>query len=375
MVPIHPHASPTRLPFGCVEACPACRHRRLSPAASLAAKFTWVERQLWEWRDWIEPVRTPAPARRLGYRERVSLRTVWLRDAWHFGLSHRDDLIPIPDCPVHSDRVRAMLRVLAGVLPNAERFPMAFYVQSGGQATLVLKSNRTPDLAWLTPAVETALAATGIDGLWLNLHPSAGVRLFSKRGWRRLWGNPESRNSLGLRHGPATFQQVLPELHQRSMAEAVRFLNPGPASAVLDLYCGHGATLACWTHRGAATLGVELGGESVEYARRNAPAATVLRGACTTRLPQLRDWVARYPRPLVYLNPPRTGLEPAVLSWLAEEVRPPRVAYLSCSMGTLKRDLAVLAAAGYRPHAIQPYDFFPQTQHVEALALVAHRAG
>jgi tRNA/tmRNA/rRNA uracil-C5-methylase (TrmA/RlmC/RlmD family) len=60
---------------------------------------------------------------------------------------------------------------------------------------------------------------------------------------------------------------------------------------------------------------------------------------------------------------------------LAEEVRPPRVAYLSCSMGTLKRDLAVLAAAGYRPHAIQPYDFFPQTQHVEALALVAHRAG
>jgi len=45
-----------------------------------------------------------------------------------------------------------------------------------------------------------------------------------------------------------------------------------------------------------------------------------------------------------------------------------RLAYLSCSAGTLARDLSVLEAAGYRVTGIEPYDFFPLTHHVETLA-------
>ncbi len=47
-----------------------------------------------------------------------------------------------------------------------------------------------------------------------------------------------------------------------------------------------------------------------------------------------------------------------------------RIAYLSCSAGTLARDLHLLEIAGYRIDAILPFDFFPQTHHVETLALV-----
>jgi tRNA/tmRNA/rRNA uracil-C5-methylase (TrmA/RlmC/RlmD family) len=145
---------------------------------------------------------------------------------------------------------------------------------------------------------------------------------------------------------------------------------------VIDLYCGYGASLREWTESGSATLGVELSGEAVELAAINAPRAMVLRGTCMQRLPQLRDWWngLRGER-VAYVNPPRSGLEAGVAVALAHEFRPSRLAYLSCSAGTLARDLAILAAAGYRVAAIRPYDFFPLTHHVEALALLEIDAG
>ena len=71
---------------------------------------------------------------------------------------------------------------------------------------------------------------------------------------------------------------------------------------------------------------------------------------------------------VAYVNPPRSGLEAPVTAALATDLRPMRLAYLSCSAGTLARDLSVLEAAGYRVKAIEPYDFFPLTHHVETLA-------
>ena len=77
---------------------------------------------------------------------------------------------------------------------------------------------------------------------------------------------------------------------------------------------------------------------------------------------------------MAYVNPPRSGLEAEVTQALAGELRPVRIAYLSCSAGTLARDLAMLESAGYGVTHILPYDFFPLTHHVEALALLDLRA-
>jgi len=89
--------------------------------------------------------------------------------------------------------------------------------------------------------------------------------------------------------------------------------------------------------------------------------------ACAARLPQLDPWWAETPpgRRLGYLNPPRTGLEGEVLSWLGQVGRPARLVYHSCSAGTLARDLTALCVDGYRVERLTPYDFFPQTRHVE----------
>jgi 23S rRNA (uracil1939-C5)-methyltransferase len=351
---------------------------------SEAQKRAWLERRLAPWTDRMTPLQAVRGEARWSYRDKVCLSACWRDGEWRFGLMARDrraprgrapvreELIPIPECPVHSTRVRAMTRLLSEILPPPDRFPLAFYLQSGAQATLVLKSAAAPDTDWVASAT-VRLGALGLEGLWLHLYPCAGRHVFAKRGWHLLWGTPRSADEWGLRYGPTAFQQLIPRLYRQALEQAESFLWPLPGDAVVDLYCGTGATLRRWQERGALAMGVELGAEAVECARHNAPSAQVLRGACRERMPQVDAWLRGHTgRRLLYMNPPRTGVEPEVLAWIAADLRPERIAYLSCSAGTLRRDLDGLL--GYRVEQITPYDFFPNTHHVETLVLLARSA-
>ena len=343
-------------------------------ASSHAQKQDYLARVLGAWSDRLRPLRAAAETARFGYRERVSLTAAHDPElGWRFGLMRRDELIAIHDCPVHARRVRALVHHLAQRLPDPATVPLGYLQLAGRQATLIVKARAVAETA--LDRVLCDLESTGIEGLWLHLHPSAGRRLFARSGWRLLWGAPESRDRLGLLHGPTAFLQPLPALHVEALELARAHLAAGEDASVLDLYCGHGATLRMWTETGARALGVELSGDAVRDAARNAPRAEVLRGACTQRLPQIREWWrACRGEPLVYVNPPRSGLDDPVAQALARELRPTRIAYLSCSAGTLARDLRVLEATGYRIAEIVPFDFFPQTHHVETLALVSRVA-
>ncbi len=360
------------LPAGCEPRCRGCAHRGWSAAASEAQKAAFLAARLTPWAERLQPLRAVAGAARWGYRDKVRLAAAWRDGRWGFGMRLRDELLALPDCPIHSPRVKAVLAALAERLPPPERFRLAIYVQAGAQATLVVKAHAADWPEGLSEALAVPLRAAGLEGLWLNLFPAAGRQLFARRGWRLLWGQPDSVDGFGMRHGPAAFQQALPELHAQALREAEAFLAPHADAAVLDLYCGLGTTLARWTRAGARALGVEVSAEAVALCAGNAPGAEVLRGLCAQRLPQLEAWWRALPglERLAYLNPPRLGLEPEVCAWLAERARPARIAYLSCSPGTLARDLGALDAAGYRVASITPYDFFPNTRHVETLALL-----
>jgi tRNA/tmRNA/rRNA uracil-C5-methylase (TrmA/RlmC/RlmD family) len=356
---------------GCEPACHGCRHRHLTVAASLAQKQGYLARALAPWADRLAPVRATDAAARFGYRERVTLTARWDEAAgWRFGLVRRDELIAIHDCPVHAPRVNRLVACLRRGLPPAHALPLAYLHVSGGQATLIVKCRRL-DSAMLSAVIEE-MPGLGFDGLWLHLHPAAGRRLFARSGWELLWGSARSRTHDGVVHGPTAFQQLLPGLHEESLAAAATHLVPTPGPSVLDLYCGVGVSLRRWLRAGAAAaLGVELAGGAVECVPHNAPGAQVLRGTCQQRLPQVRGWwAAQAGTRVAYVNPPRSGLEPDVLQALAGELAPQRVAYLSCSAGTLARDLAAFESHGYRVVALQPFDFFPGTHHVECLALL-----
>nr|WP_246480528.1 hypothetical protein [Motiliproteus sediminis] len=357
---------------GCEAHCPGCRHRTLSGDDSLRQKYQFLASQLEPWQAQLQPVASVTGEQRWGYRDRVQLSCAW-QQGWRAGLRRRDELIPIPHCPVQSPRVRRALALLLPLLPPPEQdFQLAYWVQSGAQLVLVLKQAALPECPWLSAHLWAQLQHLGIEGLWLHLHPSAGRKVLAKPGWHLLRGAAYSRDASGLIHGPAAFQQLLPQLFNQALDCAETFLQPSASTRVLDLYSGSGSSLRRWHQHGAAVLGVEISAAAIDCAARNVPEAPILRGSCENRLPQLEQWRrensnAHY---LLYTNPPRTGMESAVTDWVAQQLRPTRIAYLSCSAGTLARDLAQLTASGYRVETLQPFDFFPQTHHVETLALL-----
>jgi 23S rRNA (uracil1939-C5)-methyltransferase len=358
---------------GCNPLCPACAHRDLTIEESRSAKEQWIRNKLPFWQDKIQGIRFHQSAEPLHYRDKVCLATRWNGQKWFAGARKDEDVIPIHDCPVHSERVSRTLHILLEVLPASALFPMVFFVQSGAQVTLVVKTSRIPDLGWLTESVERRLAESGTEGLWIHMHPSAGNRVFLKTGWQLVWGERSSRDGSGFHYGPTSFQQLIPELHQMAIGISEEFLSPGPDSMVADLYCGNGMSLHRWCTREARAVGVELSGEAVTFAMVNAPEAVIYRGKCSERIPQLNCQIrSLYSRDsgLLYVNPPRTGLEPEILKWIACQYRPLRIAYLSCSAGTLAKNMEILIDSGYGVKSIIPFDFFPFTHHVESLALL-----
>ena len=71
---------------------------------------------------------------------------------------------------------------------------------------------------------------------------------------------------------------------------------------------------------------------------------------------------------MVVVNPPRSGVERAALQALVE-MAPVWIAYISCDPATLARDAHRLVDAGYTLQQVTPFDFFPQTYHIETISL------
>ncbi|MBC7690427.1 MAG: hypothetical protein H7222_01550 [Methylotenera sp.] len=367
------------LPSGCNERCTACPHRELPVEESLAQKHQWLQSQLSEFAK-VEEVRSLRGDARWGYRGKAVLRAQYREGSWRFGLLKKIagtwdyELIEIPECPVHSPLIQKVLSVLPALL-HAE-LALAFVVFSGSILTLVLKSQALPALGALSAYEFSSLGLTQVH---VNLNPSAGDRVFSSKAWHLIWqdsASPDAATVFGEKaftHGPSSFQQLIPDLSADALNEAANFLDVREGDTVLDLCSGIGVSLQRWIQATPRVLGVELGGESVRAAAKNVGAGFSLQGKCSERIPQLNEFSKASVRLLVYANPPRPGLEPEVVEWLCtspEIPRPERIAYLSCSAGSLARDLSFFKKAGYGVHRIIPYDFFPQTQHVEALALL-----
>lgn len=359
----------TPLPSGCVERCPGCRYRVLPPSESDARKQAWVASCLAP-----RPVAAiRSPARRLGYRRKALLHAGVGQSGWELGLLRRlgpqrreKELIPIPACPLHEPALNDRLTVLRSLVPDEA--PLAFVQASGRVLTLVLKCAPSPRwLAWAR-AIEKPLRASGVESLFLNWNPSAGRRALSSRHQELVFGTALVEEA-GLKHGALSFRQQIPEVENAALGLAEAFL--GGSEVVVDLYSGAGTSLARWRARGARVAGVELVAEACRAAELNAPGTLVLKGRAEHRLPQLDEFLRGAPF-AVYTNPPRDGHAGEILAWLALRA-PERIAYLSCNARSLARDLETLQEHYELAAPVQPFDFFPLTDHVECLALLARK--
>jgi len=140
---------------------------------------------------------------------------------------------------------------------------------------------------------------------------------------------------------------------------------------VLDAYCGVGLFTAFLCTAARTVTGIEGDPTAVSDARLNLAErdnVTLIAGAVETMLPELADKLDA-----AVVDPPRAGLARAALDALVAH-GPRRIAYVSCDPATLARDARRLVTHGYHLEWVQPVDMFPQTFHIENVALLTREA-
>jgi 23S rRNA (uracil1939-C5)-methyltransferase len=135
-----------------------------------------------------------------------------------------------------------------------------------------------------------------------------------------------------------------------------------------DLYAGVGLFSRALATQFAQVTAVEIAESAISALA--ATKLTNLRAVKATMLDFLRAAVLEHERPdLVVLDPPRSGAGPEVCTLLAR-IAAPTLVYVSCSPETLPTDLKTLTASGYTLAKLHLFDLFPQTTHIETVAIL-----
>ncbi len=192
---------------------------------------------------------------------------------------------------------------------------------------------------------------------------------------RLLSGSPQLMDDLGeLRFliSPEAFFQTNTEMASVLYGAATEFAALRGVERVYDLYCGIGTIALSLAARAREVIGVELVepavADAIENARLNEVSnASFFAGDIRT---SMRELVEEAGKPDVcVIDPPRAGLSAKVVRRIIE-AGPERIVYVSCNPTTLAPNAAQLVEAGWTLKRVRPVDLFPQTPHIESVALL-----
>jgi 23S rRNA (uracil1939-C5)-methyltransferase len=168
------------------------------------------------------------------------------------------------------------------------------------------------------------------------------------------------------------FFQTNTEMAERLYGIAADAAGLSGGERLFDLFCGIGTLGLSLASRAAEVWGIELVPDAVDDAERNAR----LNGVGNARFrvgdarKEIRPLLEEAGRPdVVVVDPPRAGLSKKVVRRVIE-CEAPRVVYVSCNPTTLAPNAAQLVEAGYRLRRVKPVDMFPQTPHIESVAVL-----
>ncbi|MBI1987849.1 MAG: 23S rRNA (uracil(1939)-C(5))-methyltransferase RlmD [Nitrospinae bacterium] len=327
----------------------------------------------------------------------------------------QDEVVDLDHCPLQPDssnRILARVRTAleraireGAVDPALFRHVMIRTSEATGQAmvVVVMRQRGFPGKDRLIE--ELKREEPSIDSCWLNFNPRLDHSTLGPE-YERIWGPARLRERLGemeFEISPEAFFQVNIRQTERLLETVNGYAALTGREIVLDLYSGTGLIAISLAPRCLLAYGIEISRSATLDAIRNAQINGLnncrFRTGKVERL--MRKLLARDFRadasgfpdgmgqgseaaqeeiraaelpagaPVVaVLDPPRGGCPPQVLEGLAK-MRVKRVIYVSCNPPTLARDLKLLKKRGYNLIAVQPLDMFPQTYHIECVALLA----
>ncbi len=175
---------------------------------------------------------------------------------------------------------------------------------------------------------------------------------------------------LEMSHG--AFFQTNTEMAERLYAIAAEFAGLSGSERVFDLYCGIGTIGLTMAKRAGEVWGLEIVPEAIADAEANAERnkienAHFMAGSARTGV---RPLIEKAGKPdVVVIDPPRAGLSQKIVRRVIE-CEAKKIVYVSCNPTTLAPNAAQLVEAGYTLRRVKPVDMFPQTPHIECVALL-----
>jgi 23S rRNA (uracil1939-C5)-methyltransferase len=293
-----------------------------------------------------------------------------------------DEIVEVGDCLLASEPSNAAREQIVHWCRSEGLEPYDRRSGEGLLRNLVVREGRRTgrlQVRLVTSAAELdreglARIGNGLDGLlWTRVE---GVAEVTSGGETELLSGTdrleEELGGLRIAISSQAFFQTNTEMAEQLYAVAIEYAQLSGFERVYDLYCGIGTIGLLMAPRAAELWGLELVPEAVADAIANARHNEIDNArffAGDVRL-TLRELVARAGRPDVLLvDPPRSGLSQKVVRRIAE-AGPRRVVYVSCNPTTLAPNAAQLEQAGYELTRVRAVDMFPQTPHIECVALL-----
>lgn len=174
--------------------------------------------------------------------------------------------------------------------------------------------------------------------------------------------------SLQFEISPLAFFQPNTKQAQLLYAKALEAAGLTGKEIVFDLFCGTGTIGLFCAGQAGKVYGIELNASAIENARQNAALNHITNVEFFVGdVQKMLETLPTNPD-VVIVDPPRNGLAPKTIDTISE-MKPKRLVYVSCNPTSLARDAALFAKTGYQLQSVQPVDMFPQTYHIENVAL------
>jgi 23S rRNA (uracil1939-C5)-methyltransferase len=371
--------SADRIPERCRhggEACPGAAWQSLLYERQLAEK----ERQTHEalarlggLRGYAREPIVPA-AETWRYRNKLEYSFGTRGDELVLGLHRRGSWAQVVDaagCLLASERADAARSAIADWARAAGLEPYDLRHERGALRNLVVREGRhTGQLQTRLVTTDAEIPRPPVDLHTIAIGPGGGTD-----GPTGALGEPRLRERVGgieVEVSANAFLQTNTEMADRLYATVAEYAGLTGSERVFDLFCGVGTIGLVLARRAGEVWGIESVPEAVADARRNAERNRIDNArfrAADARL-GLRPLLAEVGSPdVVVVDPPRAGLSKKVVRRLTE-CAAARIVYVSCNPTTLAANAAQLAEAGYRLRRVRPVDMFPQTPHIECVALL-----
>ena len=324
----------------------------------------------------------PSPSS-LNYRNKIQLPVRKGKEGnITIGLYSRSshDIVEVKTCHIHCSLGEQVLHDVRSFILQLGIEPFDPIKQTGELRHLLIKSaintkealvifvtNGKPSSLLLKLANEIMKKNPVIKGVVHNIQ-SGPTNVILGPVFEILEGNGfihENLCGLTFKISPASFFQVNPDQAEQLYLKALEFSALTGHETILDAYCGVGTLSLLFAKQAKKVIGVECVNQSIIDAEENARLNRISNAFFTCAAAE--DFISCLSSiDVVLLNPPRQGCDRRLLEEIGK-LSAKKVIYISCDPATLARDLAHLKASGYKIDAVQPFDMFPQTAHVECV--------